>query len=876
MTFGRRAVPLRAVALVALVAVLMAVPSLPIAAARPATGTSFAQATAVPPYAAAVYSGSFATRAGYEASYASSVTNPVPAVGQQLVVVTFRPSDPSFFTPPPTGSHPLSVTEVADRYGLSPVAFASAESYFESMGLAVVRAGPDRLTLTLDGDPAAVHRAFGTELMSGAFEGRAVTFPSSPPSLPALLEPLVASVTGLSSGFVTFSLPTGLPGDVVNVSNGPVAGSNDMISPAIAREIYDLSPLYNVSGAPHYAVGQGIALLLWGNGYDPADLRAFFSEDYPSSFPQPTLQPFPVDGALSPSANAPRDPSKAPQELTLDMEWAGSMAPGATLDAVYAPDGPQDQNYSPTVASMTDALGEAVTGIPGVSVISMSFGTPEGSSQSLATAWSTELATATQEGITLLAATGDLGGDDGAACSGAPSTDYPADSPDIIAVGGTAPAPARNLLGQITGLASESAWSGSGGGFSSVTPAPSWQEVGSAAAPIEKAGYRGTPDVAATAANNFLYYNGENSVAAGTSFATPLWAGLITEMNALYGSRLGFVTPRLYAVGAAQETGQDPVGLADIMTGSTCIGTAGPGWDTKTGWGSPRALLLFEDLTATFVNLTLSASPSPVAPGGTVTVVGRITNRTSGTPIVDVPVDVSLQASDPNGPCAGVWGAKSLTSNATGFVTLVVAVPVCFFGAHGTAQVSVTSDGYYGATSTTFQVNLLAYVPPLVGIEEYPQNVLAFVLIMGAAIAVGYVLGRGRQRAPPSPPVTRPPPPPRPRRPRLPQRALHRRLRPLPRGTHHPRRRARRGRPRRSSRSPGLCGTPLRLSACGPKRLNPVPLSPPCARGIGGCPGRGGPGRSLGARTFASAGLARAGGLRDGGGVARSRGRVTG
>jgi len=748
MTFGRRTGRLRALVLVALVAVLMGVPSLPSATGRLVAATTAASSSTVPVDAAAVYSGSFATRAGYDSGYARSVSDAVPAADAQLVVVTFRPTDPSFFAPT-SGARALSVTEIADRYGLSPAAYASAESYFESMGLTTAHTSPDRLSLTLDGTPSAIDRAFGTELESGTYEGRAVTFPSSPPGLPAGIESSVAAVTGLSSGFVTFSLPAGLPGGTASASKSPASGSDELISPEIARQVYDLSSLYNVSGAPRFATGQGIALLLWGDGYDPDDLRTFFSSDYPSSFPQPTIAPFPVDGAPSPATNATNDPSKAPQELTLDVEWAGSMAPGATIDAVYAPDGPGGQNnYSPSVASMTDALNLAVTGIPGVSVISMSFGTPEGSSQPLSAAWATDLATATQEGITLLAATGDLGGDVGPSCMGGTTTDYPADSTEVIAVGGTAPTLARNLLGQITGLASEPAWSGSGGGFSSTTTAPSWQEVGSAAAPIRANGHRGVPDVAASSAYDFLYYAGQNSVAAGTSFATPLWAGLITEMDALYGSKLGFLTPRLYAVGAAQESGKDAVGLADVTSGSTCMGSATQGWDPETGWGSPRALLLYEDLTATFVHLAVSVTPSPVAPGGTVTMVAQLSNRTSGAVIAGVPIEIILQASDPNGPCAGVWNSGSLESNATGSVSVAVTVPVCFLGAHGTAQVSVTSDGYYGTNSTTFEVNLLGFVPALVGIEQFPWDVVAFVLIMGTAAAIGFVLGRGRVRPP--------------------------------------------------------------------------------------------------------------------------------
>ena len=739
----------------AVIAALVVLSGVPLTSGHSATVSSPSEARSAEFDASSVYTGSFAERAGYVADIPRSVADVVPAAGPQLVVVTFYPSDPSFFVPPPLGAPPLSVTEIAERYGLSPVAYASAESYFESMGLTVVHAEPDRLSLTVGGSASAVGRAFGTELETGAFEGRAVTFPSSAPRLPEDLEASVAAVTGLTSGFDTFALPAGLP--PVSPAAG-TAQASDLITPATARQIYDLSSLYNVSGTGEFAASEGIVLLLWGDGYDPNDLATFFSSNYPSTFPAIHYNAYPIDGAPAPSTGAPSDPSKAPQELTLDMEWSGSMAPGATLHAVYAPDGPSSDGYSPSDADMTDALHKAVTGIPGVSVISMSFGTPENASQPLAAAWATDIAMAAQEGITMLGATGDFGGDAESNCQGGATVDFPASSPSVIAVGGTDPALARNLLGQVTGLAGESAWSGSGGGYSTQTPAPSWQEVGSAAGPISANGHRGLPDVSAAAAYNYLYYNGASGVAAGTSFATPLWGGLVAEMDALYGGKLGFLTPRLYQVGASQENGKDPIGLADITTGSTCVGSAGPGWDTETGWGSPRALLLYEDLTATFVDLSVTASPSPVAPGGTVTVTAELANRTNGAPIAGVPIAINFQASDAVGPCAGVWGTTSLASNASGSVSYSVSVPSCFFGSHGTAQVSVTSDGYYGTNSTTVDVNLLGLAPSLAGLEQCPVNVIAFALIMGVAIVAGYVLGRGPPHLTgPSRPPVRPP-----------------------------------------------------------------------------------------------------------------------
>jgi kumamolisin len=700
------------------------------------------------------YAESFSERAGFDGQAVRALSSATPAVGNELVVVTFYPSDPSFFTAPPAGTPGLTVEKIADRYGLSPVAYSSVEKYFASQGLTVARSSPDRLSLTVEGPAGLVGAAFGTELVSGTLAGRPVTLPRTAPALPSAIEPWVSSVVGLSSGLVSFSLPTGLPDARLLPAGTVPQAAPDLITPAIAREIYDLSSLYNVSGTPRYSVGEGVAVVLWGDGYDPNDISTFFSSDYPASFPTPNVRAFPVDGAPAPSGRAVSDPSQAPRELTLDLEWAGSAAPGATLDAVYAPDGPASQQYSPMVGAMTDALSTAVD-LSGVSVISMSFGTPEGSSSSLQTAWATDMATATQRGITMLAATGDLGGDAQSGCTGGPMVEFPSTSPDVIAVGGTQPTLARDLLGQVTGLASESAWSESAGGYSSDFRAPSWQDVGSAAGPIESnGGFRGVPDVSATADYNSLFFAGQNAVAAGTSFATPLWAGLIAEMDAHYGSPLGFLTPRLYAVGASQELGKDPVGLGDVSSGSTCIGSAVTGWDPETGWGSPRALLLYEDLTATFVDLSVSATPTTVAPGGSVTVIVRLTNRTSGAAISGIPVNVGVAASDGNGPCANTWGSATLDSNASGDVSFSVGVPACYLGSHGTATASVTSGGYFGTNSTTVAVNLLGFAPALAGIDQYPWNVAAFAVIMVIAGGIGYVLGR---RSPSSVGSYRPP-----------------------------------------------------------------------------------------------------------------------
>ena len=691
------------------------------------------------------YTTPFADRAGYSAGEAGAAVDVAPAVGSVLVVVTFVPRNLSEFSAPvPPDGRPLSVAQVADRFGISREEYSEFEQYFLAHGVTILHSWPDRLSMTVTGTASAVGSAFGTVLLSGSEAGTLVTFPGTAPVLPDGLEPLVGSVVGLSSGFDKYTIPS-TPSSA-DVTGGPAIQGPNEVTPAIARQIYGLSNLYNVSGTFHSASSEGIALLLWGRGYSPADLQTFFQKDYPAAFPSPTIDPYPIDGAPSPSASAVNDPCGDAKELTLDIEWAGSMAPGATLYPVYAPE-TAAPGCSPTDATIADALNQAVD-LP-VAAISMSFGTAESTSGGLAAAWQTDIGVAVQRGISLVAATGDFGGDVDANCQGGPSPEYPSTSPDVLAVGGTEVTLSYGILGGVNGF-TETAWSDSGGGYSEYPP-PVWQ-------PSDFPG-RGVPDVAATAEDNYLYYSGQNAQGGGTSFATPLWAGLVTEMDAIHGSPFGLIAPRLYAVGNEEVAASDrtPTGLAAITSGSNCVATAGPeaGWNAVTGWGTPRALNLYEDLTATFVNLSVVASPSTVAQGASVTIAGHLANATDGAPISGVPVAVSLTSSVDIGPCVGVFGSITATTGADGNVSVSMHVPGCYFGSHAVAQLLVTSDGFYGTNSTTIAVNLLGLVPGLGVLEQFPYNVATFILILGVASAAGYVLGRRKvlPASPPGPPT---------------------------------------------------------------------------------------------------------------------------
>lgn len=678
---------------------------------------------------------SFAERAGFDPNRLGSVASVHVSAAVLTVDVVFAPRASVASAGEP---NPVPARAYASSYGLAPSEFRNAIAYFAGFGLAVHPFSNDRLGLELVGPARAMGAAFRTNLSGGTYHGTPVVFPSTAPSLPPSLEAEVAGVVGLSSGFDTFSFSLRSAGAVGGPAGGSAAGP-ELTTPARARAIYGYSGLYNLSGGPNNSSGHGIAVILWGAGYAPNDISTFLAQDYPASFPAPVVRAYPVDNAPAPSNSAPygTDPT-AVEELTLDIEWAASTAPGATIDAVYTHDGPPP-SYGPSTSNMTTAIEEALSlaNSTNLTAISMSFGSSESGDTSLVSAWGPLFSEADRLGITLLAATGDTGGDttDSSGCSGVADPQYPAVATDVIAVGGT------NVTYNFSSF-SEVAWDKGGGGFSAQTAAPSWQLVGSAAGPIGANGHRGMPDVSAAAADDFLYFNGAPTAAAGTSFATPMWAGLIASIDAKWGHRLGFFTDRLYHVGSVEPSGQIGIGLADVVGNANCVASAVRGWDAATGWGSPRADLFYADLLGSFVNLSLGVQPSPAAPGGSVLLTVHLANRTTGAPIAGVNVSMTVAADIPAGPCSGVFGSASPTTNLTGVAEARLPIPLCYLGLHAVASAAVTTVHYYGTNSTKVAVNLLGWFPQLAFLATSPWEYLVYTGIMGAAVLAGGLLGR--------------------------------------------------------------------------------------------------------------------------------------
>jgi uncharacterized repeat protein (TIGR01451 family) len=348
-------------------------------------------------------------------------------------------------------------------------------------------------------------------------------------------------------------------------------------------------------------------------------------------------------GATFDSTN-PDDVSWA-SEVTLDVEWAHAIAPGANIDLVLA-----KSDHDPDLEA---ALQYAVSNHLG-SVMSMSFGEAEACvAPAILSGTHDIFQTATNDGMTLLAASGDQG----AAFPTCDNSSFmkavgsPASDPLVTGVGGTA-----LVTSDIGGTyQSESVWNepdfnaAGGGGFSSAYPAPSYQSgLGLSS--------RGVPDVAYNAAYNggvlgVWSSSGQGSdlvfVFGGTSAGSPQWAGLVALADQHAGHALGLLNPTLYRIASDSESYAQ--GFHDITTGdNTYHGVqltipgypATTGWDPATGLGSPRANGLVPLLAGADLALTNSGSPNPVLSGDRLTYTVTATNTggasASGAKITDV------------------------------------------------------------------------------------------------------------------------------------------------------------------------------------------------------------------------------------------------
>jgi len=474
----------------------------------------------------------------------------------------------------------ISPAEKAARYFPLAADHDRVVKWLTAQGLEVTRTDDNHLGVFGRGTVDAVAAAFNVAFARVAAANGEFTSAVTAPSLPADISSAVLGIHGLQPHIRRHALlaPRQVhPNAQVNLSG---------YLPA------NIAAAYNATGLSATGAGQTIAIYALAFPAT-ADLTAFWSS---AGVSQTAANVKMISVAGGPDS-APDENSA--DEVALDVEWAGALAPGAAI-RVYG--------VSETDPAENDEILQQVyadlPANPSMHVLSISIGGNElDVPRDYLVIEAQYMANLASSGVSILVASGDSGSDP----ENETQTTYPTSDPDVTGVGGT-----TLVMNQTqTIVTAETAWSGSGGGTSIVFGRPSWQ-VGTGV-PTNNL-MRCVPDVASAGDNNEgaqVIIGGTTYVIGGTSWSAPTWAAWCALIDQQRGSPVGLLNPRIYPLIGSSS-------FRDITSGNNGSYSASVGYDLVTGIGVP-------DVTALMAaNLTPGSAPViPSQLGDIVTTLGQ-------------------------------------------------------------------------------------------------------------------------------------------------------------------------------------------------------------------------------------------------------------
>ena len=462
----------------------------------------------------------------------------------------YNPSSPRFH-------QYLTADQFARQFGPTEEDYQGVVRFARAHGLTVTGTHPNRTLVDVSGAVADIETAFHLRLRvyQHPTEARRFYAPDAEPMLD--LDIPVLSISGLDNFILP--RPMNLKSADWNADTHSDADAADYLTGS-GPSGYFIGGDFRAAYAPGVALngaGQSVGLFEL-DGYFPSDIAEY---ETLAKLPTVALTNILLDGFNG-------TPGSENIEVALDIDMAVCMAPGLLQVMVYEGTTPDD------------VLNRMAT---------------DNAAKQLSSSWGFPITPARNKSICNSRRRGSR-------CSKPPATEGayggtatvypPSDEPNLTVVGGTS----LTTGGPGGAWASETTWSGSGGGISSTYPIPSWQQGLSMAANHGSTTLRNIPDVACLA--DVLIWliadDGSQGSVGGTSAATPLWAGftaLINQQAAANGRpTVGFLNPALYAIG---ESGDYTAAFHDITTGNNTNSVspdnffAVPGYDLCTGWGSP-------------------------------------------------------------------------------------------------------------------------------------------------------------------------------------------------------------------------------------------------------------------------------------------------
>ncbi len=456
----------------------------------------------------------------------------------------------------------------------------------KSRGFEIVRESDSRLMVTVRGEMSQIESTLSTKFGAYFAEHPGVSSEirlggvSKPLSIPNDLS-LIESVSGLDQSRKAHP----------HYHATPFAGKQaaQTVSQADIKKNYGFNAIYTkgITGK-----GQHIAIATY-NGFHLDDVQGFFK--------QSKISPAPAVDVVNFNGTAVIDEDSA-VETQLDTEFSGMIAPGASIHVFTSAENSDAGELSMFTKILDDNRAK---------VVNYSWGTCETNvSKQHQADMDKVYARAVAQGVNIMVASGDSGA---AGCAGSSTkkvADWPASSPNVVAVGGTTYGVSSS------GKMAETAWSGSsaatggsGGGISTLYKLPAYQN--NFQSPYSK---RSMPDVAfnanpATGENVWTSCTPNPMTGAcahgtahwmnigGTSMAAPQWTGFLALVNESRSkakkSAIGFLNPIIYSLSSANRAKL----FNDVTSGSNGY-KAGSGWDAVTGWGSMQADGLLTYLTS--------------------------------------------------------------------------------------------------------------------------------------------------------------------------------------------------------------------------------------------------------------------------------------
>ena len=643
----------------------------------------------------------------------------------------------------------LTPDQFAARFGVANADLNKVKSWLQQQGFSVDSVARSRNMIRFSGTSRQVEGAFSTEMHYYNEQGVRHISPSTELSVPSALASVVLAVRNLSDFHprpmhVARAIPDFTSGQTQSVHFAPG----------------DIKTAYNI---PSSFTGTGQSIAIMGQ----SAIRTIDMENFQIAanltVKDPKLVLVPGSGS---SVRYLGDES----ESDIDLEWSGAIATGANILFVYVG---SNFNYDVSDAILY-AVDEDIAPI-----ISISYGYCETQiAPSFKNAIEAIGAQATTQGQTVIASSGDSGS---TGCSlftsltnaqqQALAVSYPASSAYVTAAGGTEITNANNVTGNPPGYWTaasggidvlnsalqwipEVAWnddalgggslSSSGGGASVLISRPAWQ----AGVPGIPAGtQRLVPDISLYSSPNnpgYLYCSSDSSVgvsqscangfrdqnsryltvAGGTSFAAPVFAGMVAIINQAkgYSNGQGLINPALYTLASNSSTYASAfhdvtVGNNNCTGGSSLCGSpatggfsAGTGYDEVTGLGSVHLTNLIGAWTANAtprVGTSTTITAATLAPAMSVSDTFTITVvAASGTTTPTGNVSLSIDGGGTSYSNGGSTATVALVASSTPG-TATATYPKAF-STTGTHQIIVqyAGNGTFALSSGVIQVTV--------------------------------------------------------------------------------------------------------------------------------------------------------------------------